>query len=120
MPSKSLTPEQKAKVISAIPSSSNKIFTAVHARICFAHPQAQRDKWTRDGLEGALAFTYDRSKNVFVLKLVDFTGTRGVIWQHELDAQFEYHKDRPFFHSFAGHVSLSFDQGIMTQAYTFF
>jgi len=36
------------------------------------------------------------------LKLVDFTGTRGVIWQHELDAQFEYHKDRPFFHSFAG------------------
>lgn len=103
MPSKSLTPEEKAKVTSAIPTSFNKIFVAVPARIYFAHPQ--RDKWSYGGLQGALAFTYDNSKDTFVLKLVDFAGTRGVIWQHELYDQFEYHKDRPFFHSFAGDVS---------------
>ena len=119
MPSKpSLTLEQKAKIISALPSSSNKILTAVPARIYFAHPQ-RRDKWSYGGLQGALAFTYEKSKDAFVLKLVDFAGTGGVIWQHELNAQFEYHKDQPLLHSFAGDVSSSFDQRTMTQAYTF-
>ena len=117
-PKSSITPEEKAKVTSAVPSSSNKILVAVPARIYFAHPQ--RGKWSYGGLEGALAFTYDKSKDVFVFKLVDFTGTRGVIWQHEVYAQFEYHMDRSFFHSFAGDVSSSFDQGIMTQLYTLF
>ncbi|KAG1889738.1 uncharacterized protein F5891DRAFT_1282780 [Suillus fuscotomentosus] len=37
-----------------------------------------------------------------MLRLVDLTGTRGVIWEHELDEAFEYHQDRAFFHSFAG------------------
>lgn len=103
MPAKSLTPEEKAKITTAIPSSNNKIFTAVPARIYFAHPQ--RDKWSYSGLQGALAFTYDKSKDAFDFKLVDFTGTRGVIWHHELYTQFEYNKDRPFFHSFPGDVS---------------
>lgn len=107
MPTKSLTPDEKAKVSSAIPNSSNKIFIAVPARIYFAHPQ--RDKWSYGGLQGALAFTHDKSRDAFVLRLVDFEGTRGVIWQHELYAQFEYHKDRPFFHSFPGDVSYSCD-----------
>lgn len=116
MPSKSLTPEEKTKVTSAIPNSFNKIFAAVPARIYFAHPQ--RDKWSYGGLQGALAFTYDKSQDAFVLKLVDFTGTRGIIWKHELYDQFEYHKDRPFFHSFAGDVSSSFDRKLITQPHT--
>jgi hypothetical protein len=114
MPSKSsLTPEEKAKVTSAVPSSSDKIFVAVPARIYFANPQR-----SYGGLQGALAFAYDKSKDVFVLKLVDFAGTQDVIWQHELNAQFEYHEDQPLFHTFAGDVSLSFEQGIMTPSYT--
>ncbi|KAF8554503.1 PH domain-like protein [Imleria badia] len=100
MPSTSLTPEEKAKVFSAIPKSSNKIVVAAPARIYFAHPQ--RDKWSYSGLQGILAFTHDKSKDAFFLKLVDFEGTRGVIWTHELYAQFEYHKDRSFFYSFHG------------------
>lgn len=108
---KSLTQEEKAKVTSAVPLPFNKIFAAVPARIYFAHPQ--RDKWSYGGLQGALAFTYDKSKGAFVLQLVDFTGTRGVIWRHELYDQFEYHKDRPFFHSFAGDVSLSSDWDVI-------
>lgn len=116
MPSKSLSPEEKAKVSSAIPKSSNNVLHATPARIYFAHPRP--DKWSYGGLQGALAFTYDKSKDTHFLKLVDFAGTRGVIWQHELYAQFEYHKDRPFFHSFAGDVSSSFDHQIMTQVYS--
>ena len=38
-------------------------------------------------------------------QLVDLTGTRGIIWEHELYEEFEYFQDRPFFHSFAGDVS---------------
>ena len=102
MPSKTLTPEEKSKITSAIPSSFNKILAATPARIYFAYPQ--RDKWSYSGLQGVLTFTFDQSQDTFVLKLVDFIGTRGVIWHHELYAQFEYHKDRPFFHSFAGDV----------------
>lgn len=117
MPSQSLTPEEKAKVTTALPSSSNKISAAVPARIYFAHPQ--HDRWSWGGLQGALVFTYDKSRDAFVFKLVDFTGTRGVIWHHELYDQFEYHKDRPYFHSFAGDVSLSSDREIVTQSHTF-
>lgn len=105
MPSKSLSPEEKTKISAAIPNSTNKILAAVPARIYFAHPQ--RDKWSYSGLQGALVFTHDKSKDSFVLKLVDFSGTRGVIWHHELYSQFQYYNDRPFFHSFPGDVSSS-------------
>lgn len=33
------------------------------------------------------------------------SGTRGVIWEHQLYEGFEYFQDRPYFHSFAGDVS---------------
>ncbi|KAG8221524.1 hypothetical protein J3R82DRAFT_1742 [Butyriboletus roseoflavus] len=92
MPSKPLTPEEKAKVTTALPASSNKIFVAVPARIYFAHPQ--HNTWSYGGLQGALAFTYDKSKDAHFLKLVDFEGTRGVIWHHELYEQFKVHQDR--------------------------
>ena len=48
----------------------------------------------------------DASKaNALFFRLVDLTGTRGVIWEHELYQGFEYNADRAYFHSFAGDVS---------------
>lgn len=101
----SLSADEKAKVKSAVPNSTNKILSAAPARVYFAHPQP--NKWSYGGLQGALAFAYDKSKYAFVMKLVDFLGTRGILWQHELYDGFEYFEDRPFFHTFAGDVSHS-------------
>jgi Wiskott-Aldrich syndrome protein len=104
MPSQStLTADEKAKVKSAIPASSNKIFYATLGRIYYAYPQP--DQWSYTGLQGALSFVRDITKNVMSFKMVDLDGTRGVIWEYELYDGFEYHPDRAFFHSFAGDVS---------------
>ncbi|KAG1883872.1 actin regulatory protein [Suillus subluteus] len=101
MPSQSaLSADEKSKVKSTLENSTQKIITATAARIYFAHPQP--NKWSYGGLQGALAFTRDNSRDAFMLRLVDLTGTRGVIWEHELYEAFEYNQDRPFFHSFAG------------------
>ncbi|KAG1764267.1 hypothetical protein EV702DRAFT_923998, partial [Suillus placidus] len=101
MPSQSaLSADEKSKVKSTLDNSTQKVLTATAARIYFAHPQP--NKWSYGGLQGALAFTRDNSKDAFIFRLVDLTGTRGVIWEHELYEAFEYHQDRPFFHSFAG------------------
>ncbi|KAG1732866.1 uncharacterized protein EDB91DRAFT_1348948 [Suillus paluster] len=101
MPSQSaLSADEKSKVKSTLDNSSQRIFTATAARIYFGHPQPNR--WSYGGLQGALAFIRDDSKGAFILRLVDLTGTRGVIWEHELYEAFEYNQDRPFFHSFAG------------------
>jgi Wiskott-Aldrich syndrome protein len=105
MPSQSaLSADEKSKVKSTLDSSTQKILTATAARIYFAHPQP--NKWSYGGLQGALAFTRDNSRDAFMLRLVDLSGTRGVIWEHELYEAFEYYQDRPFFHSFAGDVSV--------------
>lgn len=98
-----LSEDDKNKVKAAIPKSSNKIQTAALARIYYAHPNP--NEWSYSGLQGALALAQDTSRNAFYLRLVDLTGTRGVIWEHELYEGFEYFQDRPFFHSFAGDVS---------------
>jgi len=104
MPTQStLNNDEKSKVKTAIPKTSNKIFTAALARVYYAYPQPNR--WSYGGLQGALAFTKDDSRNVFILRLVDLNGTRGVIWEHELYEGFEYFQDRPFFHTFPGDVS---------------
>jgi len=104
MPTRSaLSEDEKSKVKSTLTNSSQNILTATPARIYFAYPQPNH--WSYGGLQGALAFTRDNSKEAFILKLVDLTGTRGVIWEHEFYEGLEYHKDRPFFHSFAGDVS---------------
>ncbi|KIJ62262.1 hypothetical protein HYDPIDRAFT_30526, partial [Hydnomerulius pinastri MD-312] len=98
MPSQSsLSADEKNLVKKALP---DKVLTAVPGRVYFAHPQPT--KWSYGGLQGALAFSRDESKGAFFLKLVDLTGSRGVIWQHELYDGFEYFQDRPYFHSFAG------------------
>ncbi|KAJ8518652.1 hypothetical protein ONZ45_g4300 [Pleurotus djamor] len=102
MPSQgTLTTDEKNKVRSAVDSpDSNLLLVAALARIYYAHPTP--NSWSYAGLQGALAFTLDKMKNVFVLKLVELDGTRGVVWEHELYDGFEYFQDRPYFHSFGG------------------
>ncbi|KAI0717932.1 hypothetical protein C8Q72DRAFT_983114, partial [Fomitopsis betulina] len=101
MPAQStLTSDEKSKVKAAIPTNANKIHTAALARIYYAHPQP--NEWSYAGLQGALAFVTDKSRNALIMKMVDLTGTRGLIWEHELYEGFEYFQDRPFFQSFAG------------------
>ncbi|KAJ3539632.1 hypothetical protein NM688_g6335 [Phlebia brevispora] len=101
MPSTStLTKEEKDKIKAAVPSSSFKVQTAALARIYYAYPNPQT--WSYSGIQGALAFVLDLSRNVFCLKMVDIVGTRGVVWQHELYDGFEYYEDRPYFHTFEG------------------
>lgn len=105
MPSQSaLSADEKSKLKSTLANSSQKILTATLARIYFAYPQP--NQWSYGGLQGALAFTHDSSKQAFMMTMVDITGTRGVIWEHELYEGFDYNQDRPFFHSFAGDVSV--------------
>lgn len=107
MPSQStLSTEDKQKVKSSILStdSGNKILTACLARVYYAHPDPHR--WQYAGLQGALAFVKDNSRNVFFLRMVELGGTRGVVWEHELYDGFEYFQDRPFFHSFPGDVGV--------------
>jgi neural Wiskott-Aldrich syndrome protein len=104
MPSQStLSADDKAKIKSAIPSSSYKVLSGALARIYYAYPQPT--KWSYAGLQGALSLVKDTTKNTLSLKMVDLDGTRGVIWEHELYEGFEYHPDRAFFHTFTGDVS---------------
>ncbi|TRM59012.1 hypothetical protein BD626DRAFT_409712 [Schizophyllum amplum] len=102
MPSQStLNADEKGKVKAAISTPTNKIFFAALARIYYAHPVPS--EWAYAGLQGALAIVRDSSKaNALFFRLVDLTGTRGVIWEHELYQGFEYNADRAYFHSFAG------------------
>lgn len=107
MPAQStLSADDKARIKSAVPTSSNKIHTAARARIYYAYPQP--DRWSYAGLQGALVLSRDNTKGVLSFKLVDLDGTRGLIWEHELYEGMEYHPDRHFFHSFAGDVSSIF------------
>lgn len=109
MPSQStLSVDEKAKVKSAIPVSSNKIHYAAMARIYYAYPQPER--WSYAGLQGALVISYENTSNSFHFKMVDLDGTRGVIWDHELYQGLELNQDRSFFLSFAGDVRSIFSQ----------
>jgi Wiskott-Aldrich syndrome protein len=104
MPAQSaLTADEKAKVKSAIPNSSNTTVYAALARIYYAHPDP--NYWAYAGLQGGLALVRDDLKNAYFFRLIDLDGTRGVIWEHELYDGFELFQDRPFFHSFMGDVS---------------
>lgn len=107
-----LSPDDKSKVKSVIPKPPNKIVTAALVRIYYAYPQP--NEWSYAGLQGALAFVKDETRNIFYMRLVDLAGTRGVIWEHELYDGFEYFQDRPFFHSFAGDVG---DRAIRADAF---
>ncbi|KIM19985.1 hypothetical protein M408DRAFT_277228 [Serendipita vermifera MAFF 305830] len=95
-----ISSDDKSRIKTSIPSSNSKILTATLARVYCAHPDP--NSWAYAGLQGALALTMDKNSGGFGFKLVDLLGTRGVIWEHEIWEPFEYHMDRPFFHSFAG------------------
>lgn len=70
MPSSStISSSDKSKVKHALPSSTHKILTATVARVYAAHPNPS--SWSYAGVEGALAFVKDLSKNSFALKVVD-------------------------------------------------
>ncbi|KAF9788439.1 actin regulatory protein [Thelephora terrestris] len=94
-----LSKEEKAKVTSAVPKGSNKLWIASLARIYYAYPNP--NEWSYAGLQGGLAFAKN-SQGAIQFKLVDLDGTRGVIWEHELYQNFDYFQDRPYFHSFPG------------------
>lgn len=101
-----LSKDDKDRVKSSISQSTNKIHFAALGRIYYAHPNP--NEWSYAGLQGALAFTFDSSRNALFFRMVDLDGTRGVSWEHECYEGFEYFQDRPYFHSFAGDVSALF------------
>ncbi|KAI0072482.1 WH1-domain-containing protein, partial [Panus rudis PR-1116 ss-1] len=95
-----LSTEDKNKVKLSIPASSNKIHYAALGRIYYAYPNPR--EWSYTGLQGAITFTKDHNRGADYFRMVDLSGTRGVIWEHELYEGLVYNQDRPFFHSFAG------------------
>lgn len=101
--SSAVSADDKNKIKAAIPQSSNKIHTAAIARLFYAYPNPR--EWAYTGLQGALVFAKDNTRNAQYFRLVDLSGTRGVLWEHELYDGLEYNTDRPFFHSFPGDVS---------------
>ncbi|KAK0235172.1 hypothetical protein EDD85DRAFT_842139 [Armillaria nabsnona] len=105
MPSQStLSKEEKDKVKSAIPAPSNKIFYATLARVYYAYPQP--NEWSYSGLQGALALTKNNLTGALSFRLVDMSGARGIIWEHEFYDGLDYFADRALFHSFPGDDSM--------------
>lgn len=100
-----LSKGDKDKVKSSNPQSSNKIHFAALGRIYYAYPNPK--EWSYTGLQGAIAFVHDSSRNAPYFRMVDLDGTRGITWEHECYDGFELFQDRPYFHSFAGDVSIS-------------
>lgn len=95
--------DEKDRVKNALTPTS-KILTATVARIYYAYPDPQN--WSFSGEQGGLAFVKDKSSGLYYFRLVDLQGTRGILWEHELYDNFMLNEDRPFFHSFAGDVSV--------------
>ncbi|KAG7193768.1 uncharacterized protein KQ657_000460 [Scheffersomyces spartinae] len=93
-----LTANDKEKIKRVIPKANNKIIDATVVRLYIAYPDPT--KWTYTGLVGAITLVDDLVGHTFFLKLVDITGTRGVVWDQELYVDFEYNQDRTFFHTF--------------------
>ncbi|CAD6984137.1 unnamed protein product [Tilletia controversa] len=115
MPSISTLPgPSKSKVKAALPSSTYKILTATVGRLYAAYPDP--NQWSYTGIEGAVAFVRNLNVNPsvpsgtgseapFAFKIVDIKGTRGVIWDWQVELKpeaFEYFNDRGFLHTFAG------------------
>ncbi|EJT99601.1 PH domain-like protein, partial [Dacryopinax primogenitus] len=95
-----ISSDDKAKIKSTLPTSTNKVSTAALARVYYAYPDPSY--WSYAGFEGGLALVFDKGRNSNWFKLIDLSGTRGVIWEHELYEPFQYNEDRPFFYSFEG------------------
>ncbi|KAJ5946022.1 hypothetical protein N7454_002861 [Penicillium verhagenii] len=70
------------------------------ARLLVAHPDPT--KWQPTGLQGVIALCEDTVGHCFWLKMVDISpgGSGSVIWDLEIEQNFDYIKEREFFHSF--------------------
>ncbi|OAD74737.1 hypothetical protein PHYBLDRAFT_124118, partial [Phycomyces blakesleeanus NRRL 1555(-)] len=72
---------------------------AAVARLYIASPDP--NKWTYTGLWGAATFCKDQKRNnSYFIRLIDVENNTGVRWEQELYEDFDYVKDRPFFHTF--------------------
>lgn len=86
------------KIKRVIPKATNKVIDSTACKLYIAYPDPTQ--WTDTGLMGAIVLVDDLVGHTFFLKLVDITGSRGVIWDQELYVDFAYHQDRTFFHTF--------------------
>ncbi|KZV71180.1 hypothetical protein PENSPDRAFT_578277, partial [Peniophora sp. CONT] len=77
-----------------------KILAEGPARIYFACHDP--NSWSYGGLQGALVFVRDKARGILFLRLVDVVGTREMLWELEVYADFEYWQDRLYIHSLAG------------------
>lgn len=102
MPSSSTLSTNDRNIIKSVIPSSTKILAASLARIYFAYPDPH--SWSYSGLQGALLLVADSGRGAHFLCLVDISGSRGKLWEHEIYSDFEYNQDRVFFHSFSGDV----------------
>lgn len=72
MPAQStLSSADKDRIKTIFPKSNYKILTATLARIYYAYPNPR--EWSYAGLQGALVFVYDRTKNGFWFRLIDLS-----------------------------------------------
>jgi neural Wiskott-Aldrich syndrome protein len=105
-PSITLDASETAKVKEAIQTTSNanKIYHAARARIYYA--QAGTKRWSYAGIQGALVFILNTSRNTLHFQMVDLDGAGGVMWNYELhDGLVLYQeKSATFFLSFEGMV----------------
>ena len=95
-----ITDDDKAKIKAVVPT---KILAATMVRIYYSYPQP--NKWNYTGIQGALVLTFEKSYSAHHFMMVDLEGNKGIIWEHELYDDFEYHPENDFFHSFEGDVS---------------
>lgn len=115
MPSSSTLSANEKNIVRSVIPSPTKILAASLARIYFAYPDPH--SWSYGGLQGALVLIADRDRGAHFFCLVDLTGSRGVLWEHEIYKGFEYNQDRVFFHSFAGDVRTTVACSISTNIY---
>ncbi|KIO32692.1 hypothetical protein M407DRAFT_66460 [Tulasnella calospora MUT 4182] len=98
-----MSPDDKAKVKSAIPEGEGKILHVTLVKIYHAHPDST--SWTYIGREGALVLVIDKIKVGLWFKMIDLearAGTGGLTWEHRLQGDFTCYQDRPSFLSFSG------------------
>ncbi|KAJ9123171.1 hypothetical protein QFC22_001364 [Naganishia vaughanmartiniae] len=117
-PPGTLSADDKSRVKKVL-SSSNKILTATVARVYEA--RQGETQWRYTGTQGCLAFCSDKNVGGLWFRVVDLTGSRGVIWEHELPLEINYVQEQAFFHTFGGDESqFAFVFPSETEAYEFY
>ncbi|KAI0319340.1 hypothetical protein OF83DRAFT_1055149 [Amylostereum chailletii] len=107
-----LSRDDHYRLLTILPTATNKIITAAPARIYHAAFGAPEQEWSYTGLKGVVVFGYDNhvpmntfDRNTYVtsywFRLVDLRkGT--IVWAHEVREIIEYEAEKPFFHVFGG------------------